>query len=106
VRQKREATVVVLAVSLAWGLVIAIGVYALMRAAQVLVQPDPNPTEVAWSIHAGYVWRAWTAAYAGGIAGFIVLPIARGRVEPLARALVPALGVAAALLAFQVLLFP
>jgi len=106
VRREREGTLVVVAVSMAWGLVIATAVYALMRVAQVLVQPDPNPAEVAWSIHAGYVWRAWTAAYAGGIAAFIVLPMARGRVEPLARALVPALGIAAALLAFQVLLFP
>lgn len=101
-----SAAVAVSAVSLAWGLTVAVGVYASMRAVQVLVQPDPDPAQVAWSIHAGYVWRAWTAAYAGGIAAFVVLPMARARVEPFARALVPALDIVAALLALQVLLFP
>src|ERR1700752_4229680 len=65
VRQRVIAWNVVLAVSLAWGLAVAVGVYAFMRAVQVLLQPDPDPAQVVWSIHAGYVWRAWTAAYAG-----------------------------------------
>jgi hypothetical protein len=106
VRQRVIAWAVVLAVSLAWGLAVAVGVYAFMRAVQVLLQPDPDPAQVVWSIHAGYVWRAWTAAYAGGIAAFVVLPMARERAEAFARALVPALGIAAALLALQALLFP
>jgi hypothetical protein len=105
-RDRRKAAVVVAAVSLAWGLVIAVGAYALMRALQVVVSPDPNPVQVAWGVHAGYVWRVWTVTYAGGIATFIVFLTARRRVDDYARALIPALGIAAALLALQTVLFP
>jgi hypothetical protein len=105
-RTRARAAVLVTAVSLGWGCVITISAYALMRAAQVLISPDPNPAQVAWGIHAGYVWRVWTVTYAGGIATFIVSLMARRRVESYARALIPALGVAVALLVLQTVLFP
>lgn len=101
-----RAMVVAAAVALAWGLIVAVGAYATLRAIQQLLVPDPDPRLVAWSAHAGYFWRAWTVSYVGGIAGFVVLLIARQRVDGMARALVPAVGVAAALLALQAAFFP
>jgi hypothetical protein len=105
VRRDAETTIA-LAVSIAWGIAISVVTYALMRAVQVLVSPDPNPSEVVWSIHAGYVWRIWTVTYAGGLATFVVFLMARRRIKDWASALIPALSVAAALLALQVLFFP
>jgi len=95
-----------LALSLAWGLVVAVGAYAVVRSIQFALYPDPNPAAVVWSAHAGYFWRVWTVAYGGGLAAFIVLPVARRHVEGCARALGPAVGIAAALLALQAALFP
>jgi hypothetical protein len=94
------------AVSAAWGLVIAVGAYAIVRATQLVASPEPTPTQLVWSVHAGYFWRALTVAYAGGMSAFVLLLVARGRVEVLARALVPAIGVTTALLALQAALFP
>jgi hypothetical protein len=94
------------AVALAWGLVVAIGAYAMTRAIQLLVHPDPNPALVVWSAHAGYFWRAWTVSYAGGIAAFVALLVARERVEASARSLILAIGVTAVLLALQAAFFP
>jgi hypothetical protein len=101
---KRE--VVVAAVSLVWGLLVAVGAYAIERAIQSLVSPDPNPRAIVWSAHAGYFWRVLTVTYAGGIAAFVVLLLARQRIEALARGLLPAVGVVAALLALQAVFFP
>jgi hypothetical protein len=104
---KRDgAAIVPFGLSLAWGLVGAVGAYAVVRSIQFAVYPDPNPAGVVWSAHAGYFWRAWTVGYAGGIAAFVVLPVAQRHVEGCARALGPAVGVAAALLALQAALFP
>jgi hypothetical protein len=94
------------AVALIWGLVVAVGAYAIERAIQFLVSPDPNPRAVVWSAHAGYFWRVLTVTYAGGIAAFVALLVARERIEALARALVPAVGIVAALLALQAAFFP
>jgi hypothetical protein len=94
------------AVSLAWGLLIAVGAYAAVRAIQFFLYPDPNPATLVWSAHAGYFWRAWTVGYAGGMATFIAFPLVRGDLARSARALVPAVGVATALLALQALFFP
>jgi hypothetical protein len=102
---KRDSLTIA-AVSVAWGLVIAVGGYAIVRALQFFSSPEPNPSQLLWSVHAGYFWRVWTVAYAGGIASFVVLLIARKRVEILARALTPAIGIAAALLALQAVFFP
>jgi hypothetical protein len=94
------------AVSLAWALVVSVAAYAIMRATQFLLHPDPNRGAVIWSAHAGYYWRMSTVSYAGGIAAFAILLVARQHVESLARALVPAIGIAALLLALQAALFP
>jgi hypothetical protein len=98
--------VVVGAVSLLWGLLVAVGAYAVERAIQCFVSPDPNPQAVVWSAHAGYFWRMLTVTYAGGIAAFVVLLVARERIETLARGLLPAVGIVAALLALQAAFFP
>lgn len=94
------------AVSLAWGLVVAVAAYALVRAIQYVLLPDPNPAAVVWSAHAGYFWRVLTVSYAGGMASFVALLVARRRVQALADALVTAVSVAASLLALQAALFP
>jgi hypothetical protein len=103
---ERNAFAVVAATSLAWGLLVAVGAYAVVRAIQFFVYPDPNPATLVWSAHAGYFWRAWTVGYAGGIATFIAFPIVRGRIERAVRALAPAVAVAAGLLALQALFLP
>jgi hypothetical protein len=102
---KRDS-IVAGAVSLAWGLVVAAAGYAIVRALQFFSYPDPNPSAVVWSAHAGYFWRAWTVSYGGGIAAFVVLITARRSIEPSARALVPAVGIAAALVALQAAFLP
>ena len=94
------------AIAGAWGLVVAIGAYAVLRAVQSFVYPDPDPGRVAWSAHAGYFWRIATVAYAGGIAAFIALLLGGSRPDRASRALAPAVTVAAAALALQVLFFP
>jgi hypothetical protein len=101
-----RATLLPFAVSLAWGLVVAVGAYAIARSIQFVLDPDPNPAAVVWSAHTGYFWRMWTVCYAGGIAAFVVLPVARRHIEGCARALGPAVGIAATLLALQAALFP
>jgi hypothetical protein len=94
------------ALSIAWGLVAAVVAYALLRAQQVLRAPEPNPAFVVWSPHAGFFWRAWTAAYIGGMVATMTALVSRGRVEAAARALTPAVAVAAGLLALVAVFFP
>jgi hypothetical protein len=95
-----------LAIAIAWGIAIAIVSYACVRALQFFLAPATNPALPVWSTHAGYLWRVWTVAYAGGIAAFIAFPLVRAHPAAAARALAPALGIAAALLALQTALFP
>jgi hypothetical protein len=102
----KQATWVAAGVASVWGLVVAVGAYAIVRGIQFFLYPDPNPATLVWSAHAGFFWRAWTCAYAGGIAAFVAFLFARTRVEGAARALVPAIGLAAALLALQTAVFP
>jgi hypothetical protein len=52
--------------------------YAALRVIQKILFREPDPALVIWSAHAGYFWRAWTAAYVGGMIGFITY-IAAGR---------------------------
>ena len=61
---------------------------------------------LVWSAHAGFFWRVWTVAYLGGIAAFITFVVARGRTAAAARALAPAIAIAAALLALQSAFLP
>jgi hypothetical protein len=101
-----QRLLVALAASIAWGQIVAVGAYALVRALQFFVYPDPNPATLVWSAHAGYFWRAWTVVYAGGMAAFVAFPIVRARPEPGVRALAPAIAAAGGLLLLQVLFFP
>jgi hypothetical protein len=94
------------ALSLAWGIVVAVAAYAVMRAVQFLLYPDPYPATLVWSAHAGYFWRAWTVGYAGGIASFVAFLVVRRRAAAAARALPVAVGAAATALALQSLFLP
>jgi hypothetical protein len=93
-------------VSLAWGIVAAIAGYALARAIQSVASPDPDPAAVVWSAHSGYFWRVLTMGYAGGIAAFVALLVARQRCDAASRGLVSAIGVATLLLVLQAALLP
>jgi len=93
-------------VSIAWGLVVAVAAYAIVRGIQFFVYPDPNPATLVWSAHAGYFWRMWTVAYGGGIAAFVALLLSRRHLELSVRALAPSAAVAAALLALQTAFLP
>jgi hypothetical protein len=94
------------ALSAAWGIVVAVGAYAIVRAIQKVVYPDPNPAALVWSAHAGFFWRVWTVAYLGGVAAFVTFVVARGRTAASARALAPAIAIAAGLLALQSAFLP
>lgn len=84
----------------------AASLYALLRVVQAVFMPEPDPALVLWSEHAGFFWRGWTAAHAGGTAGFVAW-IAAGRdPERVARALARAVPAAAGLLAAQGILVP
>ena len=102
----KSETAVTCALAVAWGLVVAVGAYAVVRAIQCLVYPAPDPAALVWSAHAGFFWRAWTVAYFGGVAAFVTFVVARGRNGAAARALAPAIAVAVTLLALQSALLP
>jgi hypothetical protein len=92
--------------AIAWGIVIAVASYAVVRAIAFFVYPEPNPAGLVWSTHSGYFWRIWTVGYAGGIGSFVAYLLIRPRHAAAARALGPALVVASALLVLQAALFP
>ena len=94
------------AIAIAWGLVVSVGAYAVTRSIQRFVFPEPDPAMVVWSAHAGFFWRVWTVIYAGGFAAFVAWLAARGRRLAAARALAPAIVVAAALLVLQSAFLP
>jgi len=94
------------AVALAWGLALAVATYALVRAVEAILLPVPSPAAMAWSLHCGFFWRIWTAAYVGGFGAFVVFAAARRDPRRAAGALPGALIGAALLLAAQALLFP
>ncbi len=103
---RRRAVLLLGCVSAVWGLAVAVGGYAVLRVVQSLVYPDPNPATLVWSAHSGYLWRIGTVAYAAGIASFVAFLLARRRLDRAARALVPAVAVAAAMLVLQALFVP
>jgi hypothetical protein len=94
------------AVSVCWGCLVSVGIYAAVRAIQFFVYPDPNPAALVWSAHAGYFWRCWTCAYAGVIAAFIAYLVVRPHPAGALRALAPAVAIAAGLLIVQVAFLP
>jgi len=102
----KAETVVTGVIAIAWGLVISVGMYAVTRSVQRFVFPEPEPATVMWSAHAGFFWRVWTVIYAGGFAAFVAWLAARGHRLAAARALAPAIVVAAALLALQTTFLP
>ena len=103
---RRRETAAAGAVAVAWGLVVAVAAYAIVRAIQSVLFPDPNPAALAWSPHAGFFWRIWTVVYMGGFAAFVAFAVSQGRRSAVARALAPAVAVAAALLAVQSIFLP
>ena len=93
-------------IALAWGACVSVAAYGVVRGVQFFLYPDPNPATLVWSAHAGFFWRCWTCAYAGGLAAFIAFVGARRNVERAARSLVAAVAVAWAILALQTAVFP
>jgi hypothetical protein len=94
--------------AIAWGLVAATALYAIVRGVQYVAFPEPNPALVVWSAHSGYFWRLWIVAYAGGAAAFVAWLVARDEraEERAARALAAAAPVAGALVAAQAVFLP
>jgi hypothetical protein len=99
-------TRVAAAVSIAWGAVVAVAAYAVVRAIQFFVYPDPNPAALVWSAHAGYFWRSWIVGYAGGLTAFIAYPLVSSRPAAAARNLPGGVAVAAAAIALQSAFLP
>jgi hypothetical protein len=75
------------AVAAAFGLEIAVLAYALLRVVAFALFREPNPALVLFSLHSGYFWRAWTAAYAGALAAAIGAFAARYRPRAMVTAL-------------------
>jgi hypothetical protein len=58
--------------ALASGFVAAAAMYAVLRVAQAVLMPEGNPGLMAPSLHSGYFWRGWIAAYGGGFVALVV----------------------------------
>jgi H+/Cl- antiporter ClcA len=106
VTEDRSELAITCAIALAWGLVVAVGAYAIVRAVQSVTVAAADPAALTWSIHTGFFWRVWTVVYLGGFAAFVAFIVARGRPQAAARALAPAIAVAASLLALQSAFLP
>ena len=94
------------AIGLAWGACVSVAAYGIIRGVQFFLYPDPNPATLVWSAHAGFFWRCWTCAYAGGIAAFVAFVGARRDPARAARFLAGAVAVAGSILALQTAVFP
>jgi hypothetical protein len=94
------------AISLGWGLVLAVAGYAVMRAGQVMLGHEPDPAKMAWSPHSAFFWRCLIMLYGGGIASFVAWVASRDRLPSAARGLARAILVAALLVALQAFFFP
>jgi hypothetical protein len=95
-----------MATSLAWGQVVAVAGYAVMRSLQVTLGHEPDPAKVAFNPHSAFFWRSLTTLYAGGIASFVVCAASRGRLPAFARGLAIAIPITTVLVALQALFFP
>jgi hypothetical protein len=93
-------------VALVTACVTAVLVYAALRAGQVLFSREPNPATVIWSAHAGYYWRALTAAYAGGAAGIAAFLGVRRATDRVVALLARVVVVAACAITLQAVLAP
>jgi hypothetical protein len=94
------------ALALQGACIATVALYAVLRLVQALLYPEPNPATVIWSAHAGYLWRAWTVAYAGAMAGFATFAAAKKHEALVCRVLLGGLSVAAGLIVVQGLFVP
>ncbi len=95
-----------IAISFAWGCLVSVLFYALVRAVQWVLFREPNPALVVWSPHAGYFWRVWTVVFGGVLASLTAYLAAARSTERAARLLLPMLAVASVLLALQAAFMP
>lgn len=105
-RGSQEPVAVRLGLSVIATCTIALALYPILRVAQAIVFPEPDPAHVLWSEHAGFFWRGWTVFYVGGMGGFLAWLSATRAAHRLSRLLAWAIPVAAALLTAQALFFP
>lgn len=84
----------------------ATALYAVLRVAQAVIFPEPDPALVIWSEHAGFFWRSWTVMYMGGMAAFLTYLASARHASRVTALLLRALPVSAALLTAQALLVP
>ncbi len=101
-----EATRTRLALAVVAACTAATALYGIVRVAQALLFPEPDPALVIWSEHAGFFWRAWTVAYVGGMVGILTWAVAERDPARVARALATAVPIAALVVAAQGLLVP
>ncbi|MCL2724971.1 MAG: hypothetical protein FWD69_11100 [Polyangiaceae bacterium] len=80
--------------------------YAILRIGQALVFREADPALIFYSPHAGYFWRAWTAAYLGVMAGFCVWVWSQANAARVARVLAGGVIVTAAIALAQSVLVP
>lgn len=102
----KDSTRVRLGLSVVAACASATALYAVMRVAQKLLFPEPDPALVIWSEHAGYFWRAWTVSYVAGMLGLVTWLLSDRHAPRISAILTRALPVAAALLLLQGLLVP
>ena len=84
----------------------AAGLYAILRLAQALIFPEPDPALIIWSEHAGFFWRVWTVFYLGGMSALLTWLATRRHATRVASFLGYALPASALLLAAQAMLVP
>jgi len=101
-----EPRAVRLGLAFAAGCIASVAAYAILRLLTSLTTAEPDPALVIWSEHAGYFWRALTALYVGGMAGFAAWVAASRDAPRVARWLVRLVTVAAALAILQGVLVP
>jgi hypothetical protein len=90
--------------ALSCGLEAAVVLYALMRIGELIVLREPNPALIGPSVHAGYFWRMWIAAYGGGFITLLgALTVSTARLAALATKALPW---ASAMIVLQALLLP
>jgi hypothetical protein len=104
--ERTEPALVRLGLALVAMCTTATALYAVVRVAQALIFPEPDPALVIWSEHAGFFWRSWTVGYVGGMAAFLTWLASARHAARVASVLARAVPVAAALLTAQALLVP
>jgi hypothetical protein len=95
-----------LAIALAWGLVVAAGAYPVLRTLEYVLRREAYPSTSAWSPHSPFLWRCFTALYAGGIGAFVAFAAGRNRPSASARGLADAVVAAALAAALQAIARP